>query len=47
LNEWDAVLGSNVSSKMLTWIDQLGYPLLTITDEKFGEKEVELVINQR
>jgi len=47
LREWDNVLDNNVSKKMLTWIDQLGFPLLTVTSEEFGDKEVTLTINQR
>lgn len=41
------MLGSNVSAKMLTWVDQLGFPLLTITNEQFAPTEVTLTINQR
>lgn len=47
LREWDNVLDNNVSKKMLTWIDQLGFPLLTVTSEEFGDQEVTLTINQR
>lgn len=47
LKEWDAVLGEKVSAKMLTWIDQVGYPLVTVVEEQFGESEVVLTLNQR
>jgi len=48
LREWDHILGYNVSDKMLSWIDQVGYPLLTITSEDFTQDgKIKLNINQR
>jgi len=46
LGEWDAVM-PGVAAKMLTWIDQVGFPLLTVKQETFNDKEVTLHINQR
>lgn len=46
LREWDAVMGG-VAAKMLTWIDQVGFPLLTVKAEAFSADEVTMTINQR
>lgn len=46
LREWDAV-SPGVAAKMLTWIDQVGFPLLTVVEETFNANEVVMKLNQR
>lgn len=43
---WEEVSGMPIGELMASWTEQMGFPVLKITDETWGEKTVEITVEQ-